>query len=120
MLVDGNMQMYEQDPTKTPHIKSAEGKFAIVALLFHDQNEIVTDFMDNGQIDGTYKNASNVSYSSELGGGIINLADIPEGKTDNEHQYIRVPIYAPVALPTGTVQLEVGVVLFYNWNYVPN
>ncbi len=120
MLVDGNMQMYEQDPTKTPHIKNAEGKFAIVTLLFHDQNEIVADYMDNMQIDGTYKNASKVSYSSDLGGGIINLADIPAGETDTEHQYIRVPIYAPVALPTGTVQLEVGVVLFYNWNYNAN
>ena len=118
MLVDGNMQMYEADPTKIPHIKNGEGKFAIVTLLFHDQNEIVSDYMDNGKIDGTYKNASKVSYA-DVAGGIIDLAAIPAGTTNTTHQFIRVPIYAPIA-ELGGQQLEVGVVLFYNWNYSAN
>ena len=119
-ILNGNLSKYEQDPTRLPHVRNQDGNFALVSLLFHDLDGITADAMDNGQIDGTYKNASKVSYPAYQAGGIVDLATIDPGITDTTHQFIKVSIYAPIALPTGTQQLEVGVALFYNWNYVPN
>ena len=118
-VLEGNLQNYEQDPTKVPHVRDTKGNYALVSLLFHDTNGIAADYADNGKIDGTYKNASDVTYSAYEAGGIIDLMAIPAGQTDTIHQFIRVPIYAPIA-ELGGQNLEVGVALFYNWNYQGN
>ncbi len=87
------------DANKIGHIKNSNEQFCFVALLFHD---IAT---------GT-PNASQVTYPSDLPGGITTVDALPSSGKDTTHQYIMMPVEV-----TGLGQ--VGIALFYNVHYNP-
>ena len=112
-IVQGNMQKYSAE--QLTHVQTADGKYAIASLLFHEL-ERIPEALGTGNLNA-YKNTSEVTYEAYEGtaNGIVKLDDITG--TDTSHQFILVPIIIQLPTPYGVMDFEVGQAIFYNWNY---
>lgn len=100
MIIQGNVANYPE--IWVSHLRNTNGQFIFVSLEFNDLTTLAP-------------NQSDVVYPTYQDGGIIDIMQLPQdGSVDTTHQFITMPVYAPIP---GLGNVLVGEAMFYNMNY---